>query len=215
MADIKGEFNTEEFDVFMKRLIRGAHDVNFRDVVKSASGNDVLEINGEYLVVAKILKEFLTKNLPKISDELKKNYVGRANEVSNFLEPIITMQLNSIKGINVTIPTIAGRKQSAGYPDRLLQSKGLFMYLEIKTFQEKTEDSSFRTFYYKPSENNKITLSCPHLLIGFEVESLGTDNRSPFIIKKFNMMDLFNLKVSLKPEFNASNPMIYQSCKVI
>lgn len=205
----------KDFDEFIRRLIVGAPKVLFRDVIKSSTGNDILEVKGEWLSIAKKIKDYLNSHLSELSEELKKGYKGRANEVSNYLEPLIAKQLSSISEFEISIPAVQGKKRSAGYPDRFLKAGDHYMYVEIKTFQEKTEDSSLRSFYYKPSEQNKVTLSCPHLLIGAEVESLGGENKSPFVIKRFKIMDLYNLKVDLKPEFNASNPMIYQSCKEI
>ena len=207
----------EEFDIFMKRLIRGAKNMFFRTVIKSSSGYDIIKLEGDYLKAAKIIKNTIEKSFLSINMSVKKNCRGRTNELSNYLEGVLKNVINhKIKGFEATIPKAGNKKRSAGYPDLLIKfDHDKFIYVEVKIYQKKTLNSSLRTFYFKPSEQDKIMRSCPHILIGFEVESLGEDNRSPFNVNSFKIIDLYDLKVTLKPEFNASNPMIYKYCKEV
>lgn len=208
------EGKTEDFIVFIKRLIVGLHGVYFRDVIKATSDCDILKVEGASLEAIKKIRESLNDSLTSISNSVKKNYKGRANELSNYLEGVLRNHINdNLNDFRASIPSTGNKKQSAGYPDLAIQfDKDCFVYVEVKIYQKKTVDSSLRSFYFTPSENNKISKSCSHILIGFEVESLGEHNRSPFIIKDFKIMDLYNLKVNLKPEFNANNPDIYENC---
>lgn len=204
-----------DFKVFIKRLIQGADNVYFRDVIESATGKKILPVSPELKKELLKMKKCFSGNLKGISKHVEKNYTGRANELSNYLEPIISSEINKLKNFKAIKPVLAGGKtQTAGYPDLFISVGAFKFYLEVKTFQLKTKDSSLRTFYYQPSENSKVTISCPHLLIGFEVESKGESNRSPFIIKNFKIIDLYRLKVNLKPEFNASNIELY-ACREI
>jgi hypothetical protein len=50
-------------------------------------------------------------------------------------------------------------------------------------------------------------------LVGFVVESLGDNNRSPFIITNYEIVDIYDLEVNFKAEFNASNKDLYQGGK--
>ncbi|MBL7147960.1 MAG: hypothetical protein ISS82_03990 [Nanoarchaeota archaeon] len=206
-----------EFDLFIKRLIKGAQNVFFRDVIKSSSGFNIYKVDGVYLDAILKIKESLKKDLGSISKSVERNYQGRANELSNYLEGVVKTNINNnLKGFVASIPKAGKNKQSAGYPDLIVEfERGKYIYIEIKTYQKKTINSGLRTFYFKPSEQDKVMESCPHVLMGFEVESLGRNNNSPFKINNFKIMDLYDLKVNLKPEFNASNPMIYKSCKEI
>lgn len=205
----------EEFDSFIRRLIKGAQNVLFRDVVKSSSGFSIIKADGVYLEAIKKIKESLLKDLKSISQSVEKNFQGRSNELSNYLEGVLRIHINNkLKGFLASTPTTQKGKQSAGYPDLIVKfDEGKYVYIEVKIYQKKTSDSSLRTFYFKPSEQNKITGSYPHILIGFEVESLGGENKSPFRINSVKIMDLYTLKVNLKPEFNANNPMIYENCE--
>ena len=203
-----------DFNQFIKRLIIGLKGIYFRDVIKSSSGYNLIKADGVYLEAIKQIKDSIRKSLSNISYSVKKNYNGRANELSNYLEGIIKTHINNyIKDFNASVPKVGNKQQSAGYPDLIIEfDKKKYIYIEVKTYQKKTILSGLRTFYFKPSDNNKISESCPHILIGFEVESLGRNNRSPFLINDFKIIDLYKLKVNLKPEFNASNPDIYKIC---
>ena len=187
----------------------------FKEVIKESTGYEVLPINESYATIVDEIKQTLAANLIKLSDRVKSHYTGRSNELGNFLDAELMKIINTIPHFMARRPaTASGREQSAGYPDLILNAHGKTLYLETKIYQPKTKTSTLRTFYFKPTEkeNIKVNHSCPHILIGFEVESLGKNNRSPFMVKDFEIVDLFDLKVNFKPEFNANNPMIYDDC---
>lgn len=204
-----------EFNDFVKRLIIGANDVFFRDVIEASAKTKVMPINSQLHKELLVVKKKLETDLKKISMIVKTRYRGRANELSNYMENIVLEEINSIPHFKAAKPTVeSGKKQSAGYPDLLVDVGSLKFYLEVKTFQLKTSDSSLRTFYYKPSEKSKVMVSCPHVLISFEAESLGQENKSPFLINNFKLIDLYDLRVNLKPEFNASNVELYACSQI-
>lgn len=205
---------SNEFNLFIKRLMKGARGILFRDVIKTSTGYNLIKADGVYLNTINKIKTSIRNSLSLISASTKKSYTGRANELSNYLEGVLKIHINNkLSDINASIPKVGKKKQSAGYPDLIIEfDKQKYIYVEVKIYQKKTINSKLRTFYFQPAENNKISESCPHILIGFEVESLGQNNRSPFIIKDFKIVDLYSLKVDLKPEFNASNPAIYKDC---
>ena len=200
----------EDFKEFMQRLIVGANSVYFRDVIEAASGYRITKIDKSLLLNLKQLKMAFQTDLKNISSIVETMYNGRANELSNYMERVVIDKINRMENFTASKPMVSGNHhQSAGYPDLVVNIRGRCFYLEVKTFQLKTTESSLRTFYYKPSKNSKISQACPHLLIAFEVESLGQENKSPFMVNEVKIVDLYDLKVSLKPEFNASNIEIY------
>lgn len=195
----------KEFQDFIKRLMKGASDVYFRDVIEISTGQKVLEVDGKYLEIVSKIKDFLNFKLKEISAIVERNYKGRANELGNFIEDVLIKYLRMIKGFST--------KRTIGYPDIDLDANGEHIYIECKIYQTKTINSSLRTFYFKVSYKSGVKHTCPHILIGFEVKSLGGKNKSPFVVNSFKIVDLYELKVNLKPEFNASNPMVYKNCK--
>jgi len=197
--------DNKEFSIFIERLKRGADDVNFRDVIEKSTGQKIIQVDGEYLKIVSKIKSLLNSKLKEISKHVNTNYKGRSNELGNFIEGVLSDYLKKIKGFNT--------RRTTGYPDIELIADKKPLYIECKIYQRKSTDSSLRAFYFKVSEKTSVEHTCPHILIGFEVESLGGENKSPFIVKEFKIVDLFDLKVNLKPEFNANNIMIYENCK--
>lgn len=49
-----------EFDLFIKRLIKGAYNIIFREVIRSSSGFNIIKADGVYLEAIKKIKESLS-----------------------------------------------------------------------------------------------------------------------------------------------------------
>ncbi|MGI9242921.1 MAG: hypothetical protein ACR2RV_19135, partial [Verrucomicrobiales bacterium] len=95
-----------------------------------------------------------------------------------------------------------------GYPDLKIThtASGRIAYLDPKLFEAGSENSSFRSFYYEPkTETNKVLEDAHHLLLGIEHD--GRDGEWQFT--GWHLVDLSELKVRLKPEFQASNRDLY------
>ena len=105
--------------------------------------------------------------------------------------------------------TAEGRAQAVGYPDGVLVAGNHVLYFDVKIYQAKTKDTTLRSFYFQPTNQSKIHHDAPHFLIGFEVESLGGNNRSPFRIVDYSIVDIYDMNVSFKAEFNTNNKNIY------
>ena len=93
--------------------------------------------------------------------------------------------------------------------DGVIFSEGNVLYFDVKIYQDKTKDTTLRSFYYQPTNQSKIHHDAPHFLIGFEVLSLGGSNRSPFRIVDYNIVDVYDMNVNFKAEFNTNNRNIY------
>ncbi|MDR0881271.1 MAG: hypothetical protein LBP55_01810 [Candidatus Adiutrix sp.] len=173
----------------------------FRDVIKDMEGYEVLKFNNDKLL--KKVKE-VCQNIISPVNKAKKNdpmFPKRANEFGNyveryFLEKCIEMQLEYKK------PT----EKESGYPDGLLYFDNKYYYIEIKTCEENSLKSSFRSFFYSPSKNPKIEHDAPHLLIGFETIKNELQLNGMFLIA-----DMYDKKVTLKLEYNTNNKELYKS----
>ncbi|MCX7261003.1 MAG: hypothetical protein NTU46_11835 [Burkholderiales bacterium] len=209
--------NDSDWNKFEKAVqyLRGnGESLYFRDVIKASTGKKLLPFNKNSLVVMDSVESWITNNLSLLSNKVYKNYKGRANELGNEVEKILRIGLNEIKNLKCDKPILSsGKKQSSGYPDILIESGNVKIYADIKTFQTKTIDSKLRSFFYEPTNKSKIHFDAPHCIIGFETRSLGGENKSPFKIINFKIIDLYKLKVKLKAEFNAGNSIIYKLSK--
>ena len=112
----------------------------------------------------------------------------------------------------VNIPNVIGtnKKQTAGYPDRVVTLNNLQkFYVELKIFKKGTEKSTFRSFYATFPKRHKITASVPHILIGLE-----HDNNKQSIQKtltgNYHIIDLYNLQTEIKTECFSNNLKVYK-----
>ena len=123
----------------------------------------------------------------------------RINENGNFMEKIIQGQNPNV----ISSPlTLLGKGKSSGYPDLLYENKNKNMsaYLEVKVYNLGSENSSFRSFYV--STLDKITKTCPHLVIGFE-------HKNGILTGEYHVKDLYDLPLKVKIELSASNNDMY------
>jgi hypothetical protein len=133
----------------------------------------------------------------------EKGKVMRKNECGNYMEGIIDIA-GEISGEDIILPSNEkGKKQSVGYPDRELKKEA---YLEIKIFDINSKDSSLRSFYL--SVLTKVNKEIPHVLIGFAHKDGILIDRPPEII------DLYDVELTVKIEYNASNKDIYNIEKI-
>jgi hypothetical protein len=205
-----GDFEWDKFEAAVQFLKKGIDTLFFRDVIKAATGKDVLPFNKESLLVIDSVDTWIKNNFSTLSNTVYSGFIGRANELGNKVEDELRNGLNQIPNLRCDKPLLSsGKKQATGYPDCLIDSDGIKIYADIKTYQTKTADSSLRSFFYQPTNKSKIHFDAPHCIIGFETESVGGDNKSPFRLINYKIIDVYNLKVNFKAEFNAGNLEIY------
>jgi hypothetical protein len=185
--------------------------LNFRDVIQVASGHKVIPFDKKSTLLINLVDDHIKNNLKQLSDNIYATYKGRANELGNKIEKELMKSLAKIPGIKCGKPKLKdGKKQASGYPDCLIEHGAVRIYADIKSYQSKTADSSLRSFFYQPTNKNKILFDAQHCIIGFETVSLGGDNKSPFRIIGYKIVDTYNLKVKFKAEFNAGNADLYE-----
>tara|TARA_Y100000991_G_C21859802_1_gene300399 strand:- start:30 stop:668 length:639 start_codon:yes stop_codon:yes gene_type:complete len=210
------DLDWDEFSAAVRLLKSGVSRLYFRDVIDAATGQKIMPFDDNSNQILEEIKSWLDGNLNELSNLIEMDYVGRPNELGNYLERVLIARLDESLNFSVDMPTTEqGHKQAAGYPDGIIfdSMRNQVVYFDVKIFQEKTRNTTLRSFYYQPTNQSKILHDAPHFLIGFVVESLSGDNRSPFIIRDYELVDIYNLEVNFKAEFNASNKDLYQGGK--
>ena len=179
-------------------------------VIAETSGSLILEPNNSHAPLMKIIEEVaetISTQLSQPDSPARKK--RRINEVSALFEDALRIQIDQRPDFTCELPkTKDGDVQRSGYPDLRVKHlpTGSIAYLDPKLFEEKSIKSSFRTFYFEPSqENAKVTEDALHLLIGFPHD--GRTQKWTF--GKPHLVDLSNLTVKLKIEFSASNRDLY------
>jgi len=159
------------------------------------------------------LLEILKKAVQKAGESAHKEGIRtkRPNEAGNQIEPFVIYALKQV-GLQADRPsTKSGKKKVAGYPDiEIIDKKGRVIYLDCKTYSEKSKKQSLRTFYFSPSKDPKITKDGFHLLLSFELKKEKRNEGEVFVPVSWQLYSLEKLKVQVKHEFNASNQDLYK-----
>jgi hypothetical protein len=137
-------------------------------------------------------------------------FTARPNEAGNNIEPFVVEALRLV-GLKADKPiSKSGKKKAAGYPDIQIEDQlGRIAYLDCKTYNTLTKDQSFRTFYFSPSEDPKITRDAFHLLMSFELDFTEMKGKKAYIPISWQIYTLDKLLIQVKHEFNASNRDLY------
>ncbi|MFP4283118.1 MAG: hypothetical protein ACLFU2_10885 [Opitutales bacterium] len=133
---------------------------------------------------------------------------GRPNEVGHAVEELLLEALRAA-GFTVDRPLArSGRRRAAGYPDLEMTREGDRFYVEVKTYHPRTENSTQRTFYLSPSGDPKVTQPAIHLLFAFAMLP-DVDEPGRYRAESMRVLDLHDLEVQLKFEYNAGNDDLY------
>ncbi len=204
----------EAFVGFLLEEPERFESVAFREVVSAVSGCEVLPIHLNDHADAEVfqaIEQALERVFQRLSVvEHPIHEVGRVNEISRHIEDVLLAELDALEGYQCTVPMNAsGDLQRSGYPDlRLLQeASGRVLYLDPKVYKQGSEMSSFRTFYFEPQrETNKILDTASHLIVGI---AHGGKREGLWRFESWRLVDLYDFKVRLKAEFQASNRDLY------
>ncbi|MDA7916579.1 hypothetical protein N9B94_05025 [Verrucomicrobia bacterium] len=189
-------------------------EVPFKDVVHAATGREVLPVRSDDPFIKETLLPVLSVSLNRVLLSMNKadnpaHNRKRINEVSGDFEKAIRESLDSVEGFECNFAKNAsGKSQRSGYPDLVLRHEaGRVIYLDPKVFKATSKSSSFRTFYYEPkNETNKILEDAHHLIIGIAHEG-KVDGLWHY--RSWELVDVSELKVKLKAEFQSSNRELY------
>jgi hypothetical protein len=202
----------KQLEATISKFLSPLKDIPFPIAIKAISGHQVIPFdknNKDDKNLLQILTKAMNIALQNAFNEGIET--DRPNEVGNHIEPFVREAINSV-GLKAEIPKNSkGKHQSAGYPDIVIEDKkGRITYLECKTYNKKSIDSSFRAFYFQPSETSKITSDARHLMVSFEIEQKTKLGKSIYIPVHWKLYTLDKMLVQIKHEFNASNKEMYK-----
>ena len=196
--------NSEEYikqlEETIRRFLEPIKDIPYNIAIRSLTGCRVLEFDRNDKKNQKLLNKL--KEAAQIS--LKTAYrkgikTKRPNEAGNQIEPFVINSLNKV-GLKAEKPkSRKGKVKIAGYPDiEISDEYGRTIYLECKTYSALTKGQSFRTFYFSPSKDPKITKDAFHLLLSFELSQRKRKKGPIFVPVSWQLYTLENLKVQIR-----------------
>ncbi|WP_150212787.1 hypothetical protein [Candidatus Tokpelaia sp.] len=177
----------------------------FPDIIETIYDRKVIKFSNPSLLLQ--LKS-AANNTISIINSLP-GWTGRVNEFGNYVEIKFAEECLKL-GLKYTSPkTTKGGIRATGYPDGFIDD-AYPCYVEIKTYADGSENSSFRSFYFSPSASPKITQDASHLLVGF-----ATTKTARLVSGKAHFTDMFLKQVKLKLEFQQNNKHIYNPAQLL
>lgn len=202
---------TKRLENIVKQMLTPLKDIPFNLVIEAMTSKKVISF------------DFKNANHQKVLDSLKKSALNagkainktgilrsRPNEVGNDIEPYVRSSMNSL-GLNADIPTGPnGRKKSTGYPDILFWFNNKPYYLECKTYNIEIIETTFRSFYFSPSDQFKVIHDAPHFILSFEIYVAGEQGpKHIYKCRHYKLLSIESLSLDVKYEFNSDNKRMY------
>jgi len=203
----------EEMRALVRAMLTPLRRQPMRLFVHAFTGCKVLEMNRSPELLDALKASFQAAARAINSQGL---YSRRVNEAGNKIEPFVREALIAA-GFHADVPENRdGRRQTAGYPDLFVRGHDRLacppFYLECKTFNPANADSGLRSFYLSPPLS-KVNHDAAHLLLAFRMapgaESERKDGMARYEAREWKLLDLFDLKVDVKHEIQASNRDMY------
>jgi len=193
----------------LAEFTRSEKQIPFKDVIEATTHHRVLDFDTNNPAHVELQKKILAAAEIAGDRAAKEGLAAaRANEAGNRIEPFVRTALRDT-GLAARVPANAdGDAQIAGYPDVEITGPTP-CYLELKTYNASTANTTQRTFYYSPSAHPKVTRDALHFLLAYQLEKVTRDGQTVFVPIRWKLLTLENLQVDLKCEFNQSNRGLY------
>ncbi|RLA07092.1 MAG: hypothetical protein DRQ51_07300 [Gammaproteobacteria bacterium] len=203
---------SDELKGVISQMLKPLKGLSFSAVIEGLSGYKATAFdakNKKDIQVLDLLKKVAKKSMKNINAEGILRL--RPNEVGNDIETFVKKSLDHYRLMAQTPTTKTGIKKSTGYPDiEFIDEFKRLNYLECKTYNIKNIQTTHRSFFLSPSSNFKITQDAHHFGISFEVYINKTiKNKHLFKVKSWKILDLSQLELDLKYEFNSNNKSLY------
>ncbi len=195
----------------LPELTKPAKGIPFKEVILATTRHRILDFDTNNATHRELFRRLSQAAEAALTNARSAGlFTARANEAGNQIEPLVRAALKEA-GLNAQVPvTTTGEAQAVGYPDvEILGDPPC--YLELKTYNAATANTTQRSFYFSPSENPKVTHDALHLLLAYELARNTRDGKTTFVPVHWKLITLENLAVNLKYEFNQSNRGLYGS----
>ena len=208
----------------LAQFLKPMKGIPFEVVVKSICNQSVEKFDPAAAASKKFLgklSDAMTNACKTVQNKPIERY--RPNEVGNDMESFVAQSLTALGLPTNPAKTKAGKGKTTGYPDLRVETDGLPVYLEVKTYAAANHDTTQRSFYLSPAEDHKVTEDAHHLLVGFEIEDRGANGRKDnrgrelrdYVPVAFVVVDLYGMECDMKFEFNSDNKRLYDAERLL
>ena len=158
----------KNLEATIAKFLEPIKGIPFPIAIKALTGYEVLTLDKEAPETKELLEK-LIKAAQIAGERAYKEgvFAGRPNEAGNHIEPFVIEALN-IVGLRAGTPEAkSGKKKAVGYPDIKIEGEGQIVYLDCKTYNIETKETSFRSFYFsplsRPQDNRRCLSYCDEL----------------------------------------------------
>lgn len=209
------EIKIHNYENLLKRIIGALHNIDFNIFLEARTNKKLLEYhfvekNDISLIndLQQYINDFVSRHIQKPLKEKSHLNILKlfSKKISNFDNEKNKYQFKVINQIQ--------RLDSDAYPVvKILDNKSRITYLETKLIINK-KDFEPPNFHFPPLTNSKkkITDDARHLLLCFDIDEIEEKH---FLITGWCLIDLFDVKVTMKPEFNTNNLELYKQKHII
>ena len=193
----------------LAELTKPAKRIPFKEAIFATTRNRILDFDTNNPTHRELFRKISVAASDALTNARTAGlFSARANEAGNHMESFVRASLKN-SGLTARVPvTTAGEAQAVGYPDvEILGDPPC--YVELKTYNASTADTTQRSFYYSPSEHPKVTHDALHLLLAYELTKTERAGKIAFVPAHWKLITLQDLEVDLKFEFNQSNRGLY------
>lgn len=193
----------------LAELTQPARRIAFKDVIFATTKHRIIDFDTNNPTHVALHQKLITAARAAAKKAQTNGlFAARANEAGNQMEEFVRAALQEA-GLRARVPTTTtGSTQVTGYPDIEIAGNPP-CYLELKTYNAATANSTQRSFYYSPSEHPKVTHDALHLLLAYQLQREDRNGKTAFIPVHWKLITLDQLEVDLKFEFNQSNRGLY------
>jgi len=188
------------------KISKKIKNIPFSDLLRATTAFEVYPIDLKETKDVELLNELTSsaKNFLKSIERTHTRFEGkRINEVGRRIEEVFVEELKKSKLTPLQLT-------SSGYPDiKIVDSYGRVTYLESKAISGDW-DSSFRSFYY--TSGKKIDSAARHILIAWDISN---ETGNYWKLNGWKLVELYNLSITTKFEFQSNNQKIYDPKLVI
>lgn len=202
----------KRLEAALAQFLKPMKGIPFEVVIQALCGTSVERFDPESDSNRKSLESIINA-MRKTCQVVQANPIKRPrpNEVGNDMEPFVIDALKA-QGMKAAAPkTKSGKGKTTGYPDVKIETNGIPIYIEVKTYAAANHTTTQRSFYLSPAEDHKVGEDGYHLLVGFEIERNG----NLFTPVAFELVDLFGLDCDMKAEFNSDNRRLYEPDRLL
>ena len=188
------------------KISKKIQNIPFSELLRSTTPFDVYSLNAKDPKDLELVEQITTSanNFIKSINRTHTRFEGkRINEVGRRIEEVFVEELKKSKLTPLQLIT-------PGYPDiKIVDAYERVTYLESKAISGDW-DSSFRSFYY--TSGNKIDSAGRHILIAWDISN---ETGNYWKLNGWKLVELYNLIITTKFEFQSNNQKIYDSKLII